>query len=1070
MKKIYTLLGAMAISTMATSAFAAGGLGEAVVTIPDHGMFTTDFPTLFEMHWEMNGEPVEVTFTNPDAPVIRVTVNGETEDAFASYGVSYEWEGDNSIEVPDHSYITIDLYDLIYNVMDAPQYGAISLDIPAGFVTANGETNAAQTLGYEVFQAVGYDDQIFSPATNRVYPPSMLKTVSVTFPERVTPFQSNQEILINYSEPYTGQVTIEGNSITLDLSTLEPGKEYTVAIPAMYVKVGENRVNGEVYITYDVQNSLPSAEVYYGPADNSLLAAGNIPPVYLTWDFQTITPTAEGLSAIVRIQDGEEDEGGWKDFNDYDLPASAFSFATVQGPSEGEGGISPQADMQEGNVLIIDFGSIIPSTYTGDVALEIPAGIVENTTYGVNPGDVYSYTINELLNVTPDFLVDDNIISVLWEGYTANSPYKQPYIQNSNGERIYLLYDPWGYGNGQVNNDWSTGALTVDVTSLNLPNGNYTLVIPDNAQQVTDEDTATTYLVPEASYEFGMENGQIVDATEPAPEVTYLSDATVTSGLIGGYMCNQWGISDLSLEYLNNGEAETITLVNPMIEYEEGDEDMEYPIYYRTAQLTDQEGNSFPVKLTIPSGGGMIMDEEEGDATAAYTGTSLNVDLLGVEEGYAWPVGKYTLEIPENVVVCTDGDVNPAQTIEWTMVGEYAPITDAMVSPRPRDLSEGENGTYSQAELEAVTITFAEEISYLAGDITCSTGNGESAVLSSDCITIEGKVLTLDLSDLAQGTYNIVIPTGYLLVGGNKLSGEKYMSYVVWNGLPEATMIQGPAPVGVYAQNIELTWGEAIESVGQLPALNVYENWYDPSATPAFQIPALNLSLQTVSYGEEGGTPEKMYVLYIDIEEIFMGLTGNYIIVVPEGIVTANGLVNPQQEIAFTLTQLVADPEITLSEYGEVTMVWEDATYIGYNENLAPYLETPSNGRVYITWEDWATGQGEISLLNSYDGILVNLSTLLTEAGDYTLVIPQGYLTISYEDASLNGINGEIVYQFTYEDGQTSGINAIESNVKAAAKGIFTLQGVKVGNNAADINNLPAGLYIIDGKKVMIRK
>ena len=76
----------------------------------------------------------------------------------------------------------------------------------------------------------------------------------------------------------------------------------------------------------------------------------------------------------------------------------------------------------------------------------------------------------------------------------------------------------------------------------------------------------------------------------------------------------------------------------------------------------------------------------------------------------------------------------------------------------------------------------------------------------------------------------------------------------------------------------------------------------------------------------------------------------------------------------------------------------------------------------------------------------------ITEAGEYTLTFELGAI-------SLNGKPYEYELHFTIE---ASGIN----NIKGDAKNdrIFNLQGIEVSKT-----HLPAGIYIIGNKKVMIK-
>ncbi|MBQ2123575.1 MAG: hypothetical protein II200_06275 [Bacteroidaceae bacterium] len=49
-----------------------------------------------------------------------------------------------------------------------------------------------------------------------------------------------------------------------------------------------------------------------------------------------------------------------------------------------------------------------------------------------------------------------------------------------------------------------------------------------------------------------------------------------------------------------------------------------------------------------------------------------------------------------------------------------------------------------------------------------------------------------------------------------------------------------------------------------------------------------------------------------------------------------------------------------------------------------------------------------------------------------------------------------------------AGVEGVEADVKPFAKGIYSVCGVKLSDDAATLNQLPAGIYIVDGKKVVV--
>ena len=120
------------------------------------------------------------------------------------------------------------------------------------------------------------------------------------------------------------------------------------------------------------------------------------------------------------------------------------------------------------------------------------------------------------------------------------------------------------------------------------------------------------------------------------------------------------------------------------------------------------------------------------------------------------------------------------------------------------------------------------------------------------------------------------------------------------------------------------------------------------------------------------------------------------------------------------------------------------------------------------------------------------------EYGDRTettaVTIPANAQTIEAEgrvmEAAISGLDYESTYNYvafaktaegtfygevkTFTTGiNTTGIEAIYNSPSeihiSAPKGIYTLTGVKVSDDAADLKTLPRGLYIVNGKKVAVK-
>lgn len=562
-----------------------------------------------------------------------------------------------------------------------------------------------------------------------------------------------------------------------------------------------------------------------------------------------------------------------------------------------------------------------------------------------------------------------------------------------------------------------------------------------------------------------------------------LPQASVISGLVGDYMCAEWSADNIDVQFLNGEEAETISFANPLTGTSE-----EYN--WETGEMDEISYEYINVTLNTPSGTETIEARiNSGDYGTGWSATRAGQDSgtilsfqLADNYDIEWVKGDYSITLPAGAVENADGETNVAQDIDFKVVTSYVYLPPTAFNPLAQDYDTNVSGLYSAEALKAVTLTFDDEIVKNYGDVTYSDANYNDGTLANTNVTIDGQKLILDLSGLAEGTYSFEIPSGFVVIGGAAINATISFTYTIWNGLPEGQLIQGPASIGQFVNNIELYYGTDIEFANDGPtAIEVYEDWYSEYSEPAFTIPADAISIQEIPYSEgndepstepgEGSDVKTIQVLYLDIIESFIGKTGKYIIVIPQDYVTDGTDTNPLQTIEFTLANPISDePVITISDEAVVSITWESVIYVGRTPGLTSYLIYPDGTREALSWYDWVLDNGQISMNDNSDGVDIDLSDLVTENGDYEVVIPEGFFSLETEE-DWGLINNEIVYTFTYENGEYSAIRAIESvDAKAVMTGVYNLQGVRVANSSANINNLPAGLYIIDGKKVLIRK
>ena len=1034
----------------------------AVLTYPDNVILN---------YGEISIEPGE------ESPYAVVIAPGENRGKMVELYFEYtgEWNDDYTDYTEGPAYQASISWD---NLTYAEDYSVITgeytIIIESGMI-ANAENpeekNKEITLTYTL---KGYNgNYVLTPegGPDYMYAPSALSAVTVAWPnssfESYDPSIQISAIKEQQDDNAGALALAEGAAVTdgvlnpdlvtvdeatatiiLDLSGLEEGT-WHIEIPAGYASFNENLSTGSVQINYVIFDGLstatllqPTAEVITTPV-----------PVNVTWDYTEVAPTEAGLSASLTYYVEYEPKT-------VAVPADLFSFSTVDKPSGDQGTPEvgpdqnpvPEAEVNEGNLLSINVVDLLEGVY-GSVELTLPEGIVADAEGAINPEQTFRFTITPAFtgDYTAAYNETEETLTLKWA--KANEIFINgvgaPYLENADGiVTTFVAYDTF-------ENTMNYDGVVFSLGGLDL-NGTYTLVIPEGDVYISADNVQ--YINTEIALEFSLIDGVFTVVTEEAP--LGLGDATFNSGLYGDYLCSQYGVVNPSVQYYVDDAVAELVYVEPETGYYGGD--IKAPYYYVSTYLT-VPGVAEPVKVeaTLASTGNegiMSLAEEEVSSTLTF-----NFDALVID----WIKGEYSLYIPAGVVKSLSGELNPAQTLTFNVVTEYAIPSDANFSPMPA--GDDSTGLYNSAELEAVTINYGAELTLNVGDIVYSGNGKNNAVLDTQYVTVAGEDLILDLSHLEAGTYNFEIPTGYLIVGDNAISGSKGFSYTVWEGLKEGEILQGPAPVAQYVNNIEIYYGEDIEfAVADVPAIGVYEGFYDVFNDPTFYIPATNVSIAEILYSDEAGEPavgeigsdnaEEIKVLYLDIESVFEGKTGDYTIVIPEGLVKNNdGSLNPLQIIEFKL-RAVADiqPEFTLNGE-EISILWNGVSYISNYEGVEAYLEYPDGSKEVIAMYDQMSVSG-------FNTVVVDLAGMLTENGAYTLVIPEGYLNLEVGNDMM--INGDVMFQFEYEDGQTSAVNALNSDVKAV-DGVYNLQGVKVGDS---LNGLRKGIYIINGKKVFINK
>ena len=205
---------------------------------------------------------------------------------------------------------------------------------------------------------------------------------------------------------------------------------------------------------------------------------------------------------------------------------------------------------------------------------------------------------------------------------------------------------------------------------------------------------------------------------------------------------------------------------------------------------------------------------------------------------------------------------------------------------------------------------------------------------------------------------------------------------------------------------------------------------------------------------ESGESGTVMYVL-LGASGLLEG-PGTYTVIIPEGMVAnADGQINKPQDFEVVY---VAQPEGVISpESGTIFGLGEDVvitiTYdalveINYSEDAPVIVSNYADYDESLEWE------ADVLYIEG-NAIVINLGNELTP-GYY-------YLSLREAQVLVGGVSNAPIYDYMFQVAEgESGINTVGTS--EGENNVYNLNGVKVNQN-----NLKAGVYIINGKKVVVK-
>lgn len=528
------------------------------------------------------------------------------------------------------------------------------------------------------------------------------------------------------------------------------------------------------------------------------------------------------------------------------------------------------------------------------------------------------------------------------------------------------------------------------------------------------------------------------------------------------------------------------------------------------------QGNSSTPAFVIPNEDVIVVtvteDGEGGIDTGLLTraGDSysvLNIYLEVLDDHY----GTFTVQIPEGLVQNSNEEVNPAQPITFTLQAMYKTVPSLSVS----------SAGILSITWEGVTAVSANPEEGLNEPyIEDPNGRGYNLMWNKEITANEsGNGVNVDLSNILTvgNTYDLLIPQGYFLltVNGSQYTSAEIISEVSLSstsgddnngddegdngddegdngddegdngddepgddqpgddqpgddepGTPEtpdtmtseATQVNSTITADDMA--VELTWAETVSIVdAETLSIPVY---YDEELVGELSATYVNLvaagasepGIETLAETGDEGTVMYLLLGAAGVVKEY----GEYTVELPEGIVAnADGEVNQAQTLTVTYVagvEGVVTPESgTEFELGEevvVSIAFTGKVEVVESED-APVLLTD-----YAEYDEQLAWEEDVVYVEG-NAVVINLGTEL-EPGTYYLSFRAGSVTV---DGAPNVAVED--YEIVVLEGETDGIHSIGAELNGNET-IYNLKGVKVSKN-----NLNKGIYIINGKKVMVK-
>lgn len=309
---------------------------------------------------------------------------------------------------------------------------------------------------------------------------------------------------------------------------------------------------------------------------------------------------------------------------------------------------------------------------------------------------------------------------------------------------------------------------------------------------------------------------------------------------------------------------------------------------------------------------------------------------------------------------------------------------------------------------------------------------------------------------------SLLAVAGGLLAGAQTVEAQTYME--------DGTLFWGNLYTSFPPSSASVTWdNQEIELTD--PATDEYGDEYGVAYIQLGDGEKQEVNAYVMSSFGDPDDPDDPDLWFVDfafynIDNLWDFNGDTITLIIPEGLVkNVAGDVNPAQDLVFhlmpTYTDYEADPETGS------TITSENLTVkVSFGGNPIEYIQDQVRLSSYedYSYKEIILEYGKDVTINEDNEIVIDLSSV--ESGEYELLIPEAYVFVK-EDGK-DYINPDIWFEYTIEnDGVDTGIDSINTN--NSHLNVYTINGANLGK-VNSTENLNKGIYIINGKKVLVKK